>query len=347
MSERSRWTEIEAVCQAALDRRPDERPDFVASECGDDDELRREVEALLRHAESDAALLESSLAALAAYALGAGEHTLSGSRVGSLEIGAVIGRGGMGEVYRARDTRLERDVAIKVLPTVFASDSDRLARFKREAVILASLNHPNIAAIYGVEDLGDAQALVLELVEGPTLDARLRDHALATEDAVSIARQIAEGLEGAHERGIVHRDLKPANIKLRPDGVVKLLDFGLATAFDPAVVQSAAGPDNSSNATPASGVLGTPKYMSPEQRGGQITGGPSQTLARLPGASRGASWGTDGTIVVATSVESSGLFCVSDNSGETDLLTVPDTRRDERDHLWPHHLPDGKSILFT
>ena len=555
MGERQRWANVEAVCQAALDQPPGERRAFIATACGPDEELRREVDGLLVHAGSEATFLESPLAAVAAHALGTEENALSGSRLGSLAIGPVIGRGGMGEVYLAHDTKLERDVAVKVLPTVFARDPDRLARFQREALILASLNHPNIAAIYGLEHLGDTLALVLELVDGPTLGERLGKSTLSIPDTISIARQVAEALETAHERGIVHRDLKPANVKLRPDGIVKVLDFGLATAFDTAD-EHEAGP-----------ILGTPKYMSPEQQAGQTTdkrsdiwafgvvlyemlagrppfgaeaaadkaaaaenidwsrlhpdtpdplprliarclernprqrlrdigearvilegvapdvpsrtswrarprarwlvapavaalsatvvsgtavwwmmrpsppqvtrfvlapdgdralfvdpqshdlaispdgrrvvykggsrgentrlfvraldrlesvpitapglpkgpfmspdgewvgyfepgeplalkkvaigGGPSLLLARLQGASRGATWGADGTIIAATALESSGLIRVSDRGGDPQVLTIPDPRRGERDHLWPHHLPDGTSILFT
>src|ERR1700693_4842651 len=145
-----------------------------------------------------------------------------GERVGIYEILAPIGAGGMGEVYRAKDTKLKRDVALKVLPEAFAQDPERMARFTREAQVLASLNHPNIAAIYGVEE----RALVMELVEGPTLAGPM-----AMEEALPIARQIAEALEYAHEKGIIHRDLKPANIKVTPEGRVKVLDFGLAKAL--------------------------------------------------------------------------------------------------------------------
>src|ERR1041384_7904699 len=147
-----------------------------------------------------------------------------GARLGPYEVVAAIGAGGMGEVYRARDTRLGREVAIKVLPESFANDADRLARFEREAQVLASLNHPNIATIHGLEE----RALVMELVEGPTLADRIAEGPIPIDEALPIARQIAEALEAAHERGIIHRDLKPANIKLRPDGTVKVLDFGLA-----------------------------------------------------------------------------------------------------------------------
>jgi eukaryotic-like serine/threonine-protein kinase len=183
---------------------------------------------------------------------------------------AAIGAGGMGEVYRARDSRLKRDVAIKVLPELFAQDPERLARFQREAELLAALNHPNIAAIYGLED----RALVLELVEGPTLADRIAGGALPLDEALPIARQIADALDAAHEQGVIHRDLKPANIKVRPDGAVKVLDFGLAKALEPApgarrkdVSQS---PTITTPAMTGAGmVLGTAAYMSPEQARGR------------------------------------------------------------------------------
>ena len=157
-----------------------------------------------------------------------------GTRLGPYEIAAKIGEGGMGEVYRATDTNLKRQVAIKVLPTSVAGDIERLARLQREAEVLAALNHRNIAQIYGLEKSNGAIALVMELVEGPTLADRIAQGTLPMEDTLPIAKQIAEGLEAAHERGIIHRDLKPANIKVRPDGVVKVLDFGLAKMTGPA-----------------------------------------------------------------------------------------------------------------
>src|SRR5436190_21500052 len=153
----------------------------------------------------------------------------TGTRLGPYEILSAIGAGGMGEVYRARDGKLQRDVAIKVLPDLFAADPERLARFEREAQLLASLNHPNIAHVYGVEE----RALVMELVEGEDLAQRLSRGPIPVEDAGPIARQIAEALEAAHELGIVHRDLKPANVKVRADGTVKVLDFGLAIGLSP------------------------------------------------------------------------------------------------------------------
>ena len=209
----------------------------------------------------------------------------SGTRLGSYEVLAAIGVGGMGEVYRARDTRLNRDVALKVLPDAFTLDSDRLARFRREAQLLASLNHPNIAAIYGFEDSNGVQTLVLELVEGPTLAERLSRGAISVDEALPIARQIAEALESAHEVGIVHRDLKPSNIKLKVRGdakpsasditdcTVKVLDFGLAKALEPMVDSSGtvlSSPTITSPALTQIGVvLGTAAYMSPEQAKGR------------------------------------------------------------------------------
>src|SRR5215471_12838623 len=150
----------------------------------------------------------------------------SGVRLGSYEITAPLGSGGMGEVYRARDTRLNRDVALKILPEAFAADPDRLARFQREAQLLAALNHPNIAAIYGLEESNGTRALVLELVDGPTLADRMTQGPVPLDEALAIAKQIGEALEAAHEQGIIHRDLKPANIKVTVDGRTKVLDLG-------------------------------------------------------------------------------------------------------------------------
>src|SRR5579863_8876990 len=156
---------------------------------------------------------------------------VSGTRLGPYEILSPLGAGGMGEVYRARDTKLGRDVALKVLPEEFARDADRMARFEREAQVLASLNHPNIAAIYGVEEANGIRALVMELVEGPTLAERIARGAIPPEEALGMAQQMADALGAAHEKGVVHRDLKPANVKVTPQGIVKVLDFGLATVM--------------------------------------------------------------------------------------------------------------------
>jgi len=195
----------------------------------------------------------------------------SGTRLGPYEIVAPIGAGGMGEVYRARDSRLGRDVAVKVLPEAFARDAERLSRFQREAKVLASLNHPNIASIYGFEDSGSVHALVMELVEGPTLADRIARGAIPIEEALPIAKQIAEAVEYAHERGIVHRDLKPANIKLGDNDAVKILDFGLAKALDADATQRdmSSSPTVTHMATQAGIILGTAAYMSPEQAKGK------------------------------------------------------------------------------
>jgi serine/threonine-protein kinase len=197
-----------------------------------------------------------------------------GNRLGPYEIVAPLGKGGMGEVYRARDTKLGREVAIKLLPAAVAQDADRLARFRREAQVLASLNHPNIAAIYGLEDAGDALFLVLELVEGEDLAERLKRGRIPIDDTLAIAKQIADALAEAHDKGIVHRDLKPANVKLAPDGKVKVLDFGLAKAAagDPSLsgsFDSGDSPTMTHAATTAGMILGTAAYMSPEQARGK------------------------------------------------------------------------------
>ena len=199
-----------------------------------------------------------------------------GTRIGPYEVVSLLGAGGMGEVYRARDSKLNRDVALKVLPPSLGQDPDRLARFRREAQVLASLNHPNIAHIHGFEDSGDTHALVMELIEGHTLAERIAQGPMPVADALPVAKQIAEALEAAHEQGVVHRDLKPANVKVRDDGTVKVLDFGLAKALDstasgdlnasPAVMNS---PTLTARATQLGVILGTAAYMAPEQAKGK------------------------------------------------------------------------------
>ena len=215
----------------------------------------------------------------------------AGTRLGPYEITAQIGVGGMGEVWCATDTNLGRQVAIKIVPDAFAHDPERLARFERKAKTLASLNHPNIAIIHGLEKADGIHALVMELVEGPTLADRIAQGPIPIDEAVPIAKQIAEALEAAHEQRIIHRDLKPANIKVRTDGAVKVLDFGLAKAMEPAGVMSPSVSQAATITTPAMTqtgmILGTATYMSPEQaRGKRLTSAP--TSGRLGVCGRNA-----------------------------------------------------------
>jgi serine/threonine protein kinase len=277
-----RWPRVKALFQAAVERPIEERDAFLAAMTGDDDALRREVESLLASDTSDFSFLdqlpvvsESVLADPLAAPSASMDHRLphtvltSGVRVGSYEIVAPLGAGSMGDVYRARDTKLNREVALKVLPELFALDPDRLARFKREAQLLATLNHPNIAAIFGLEESNGAQALVLELVDGPTLADKTALGPIPMEEALIIARQIAEALEAAHEKGIIHRDLKPANIKIARNGVVKVLDFGLAKVWDGAPQSDLSASPRLTADIGERTILGTPAYMSPEQARGR------------------------------------------------------------------------------
>ena len=269
MTTSERWRRVEALYHAALQRPPGERTAFLRVACADDAEMRLDVESLLAQPASDVGFLQTSALAVAARAVEALPTTLTvGQAVGPYTILGMLGAGGMGEVYRASDGQLGREVAIKLLPPAFLNDPDRLARFEREKRMLAALNHPNIAAIYTVEPIDSGRALVLELVEGPTLADRLERGPLPLADALRIATQIVDALEAAHEKGIVHRDLKPANIKLRPDGSVKVLDFGLAKA----VPRDDSMPDVKSLTLGTTGdrVIGTPAYMSPEQARGQV-----------------------------------------------------------------------------
>jgi serine/threonine protein kinase/Tol biopolymer transport system component len=263
---------VEVLCDAALEREPPERAAFVAAACGADEHLRREVEALLEHAQAAETFLTSPIGEVAARVL-ADEHggSLVGRQVGPHEIRSLLGVGGMGEVYRAHDAKLGRDVAIKVVADVWLADPQRLARFQREARILATLNHPHVGAIYGLEEAEGVHALVLELVEGATLAERLAPGPLAVHEALTVAHQVAEALEAAHEKGIIHRDLKPANIKIAPDGTVKVLDFGLAKVF----ARQGSGPDGlptpplTLDETGEGVIAGTAGYMSPEQARGK------------------------------------------------------------------------------
>ena len=268
-----RWRQVEDLCHAALARSAEERRPFLVKACEGDEALLREVESLIAQESSAEAFMRVPAAALAGSA-GPDQPraALVGARFGSYTIRSLLGVGGMGEVYRAHDDTLGREVAIKLLSPVFTAEPERRARFEREARTLATLNHPHIGAIYGIEEADGVRGLVLELVEGATLDERIAASArtagsnlpgLPTAEALAIARQVADALEAAHEKGIVHRDLKPANIKITPDGVVKVLDFGLAKV---------ANPDSSSSdltQSRAGAIFGTAAYMSPEQARGQ------------------------------------------------------------------------------
>ena len=258
-----RWRQVEDLCHAALARAAGERAAFLAKACAGDDALQREVESLLAQESSAAGFMSVPAAAVAGSAgLDPAEGTLVGRRLGPYAIRSLLGVGGMGEVYRAYDHTLGREVAIKVLPPAFTTDPERRARFEREARMLATLNHPHIGAIYGVEEADGVRGLVLELVEGETLAERIARTVGPVAGALTIARQIADALEAAHEKGIVHRDLKPANIKITPDGAVKILDFGLAKAASTDSSRRDLGESR------VGAILGTAAYMSPEQARG-------------------------------------------------------------------------------
>jgi serine/threonine protein kinase/Tol biopolymer transport system component len=294
--ERERWLKVESLYHGALEREASARPEFLRQACAGDESLLREVESLLAEEEPGSFLGQPALD-VAAQVLAEDQAPAAGTASPEAMLGRVVshyrileklGAGGMGEVYRALDTKLGRDVALKILPQAMANDAERMARFEREARVLASLNHPNIAAIYGLEESNGIRALVMELVEGETLAELLEtaksesqkaksglsfDFRISSFDFLGIAKQIAEALEYAHERGIIHRDLKPANVKITPEGMVKVLDFGLAKMLDPQVSQSAPNPNNSpalsALGTSAGMILGTAAYMSPEQAKGK------------------------------------------------------------------------------
>jgi serine/threonine-protein kinase len=261
------WKQISALYDAALRLPEDERADYLKKHAPNEN-VRLEVESLLAHEQSGEQLLESPAMEVAAKMMAEQTPVLKiGQTIGHYEIISLLGKGGMGEVYQAKDTKLGRDVAIKVLPIEFAIDAGRVERFQREARLLAALNHPNIAGIHGLEESGGSNFLVMELVGGETLADRIKAGPIPVEEVLKLALQIAEGLEAAHEKGIIHRDLKPANIKVTPEGKIKILDFGLAKAFAPD--QGEAKPNDSpiisAAATRQGVILGTAAYMSPEQ----------------------------------------------------------------------------------
>src|SRR6185369_171017 len=270
-----RWERVKVLYEAARTRSPQERSAFLIRECAADTDLQLEVESLLDQpvGTQDFVKFVGAPVAIASPDVNA---LLVGRRLGTFEVRSLLGRGGMGEVYRAHDTKLGRDVAIKVLPQAFTADASRVASLEHEARVVASLNHPNIAAIHGLEESGGIRGLVLELVEGQTLAQKLNGAAgssspgLRLKESLTIARQIADALEAAHDKGITHRDLKPGNVKLTPDGVVKLLDFGIAKVVSGEspgrdFTQAQTVTDN----TRAGLIAGTAAYMSPEQARGK------------------------------------------------------------------------------
>jgi len=262
-----RWRLLERIYHETVERPIAERHAFLDSACAGDDVLRNELESLLAN-EGLSLLDESALDVAARDLVSDRSPSWVGRTIRGYEILALLGAGGMGDVYRARDRSLGREVAVGVLPDEVSSDPERLRRLEREARILAALNHPNIATLHGLEKHEDHPFLVMELVPGETLAERLRRDALRVREALDICRQIAAGLEAAHEAGIVHRDLKPANITITPDKRVKLLDFGLAKSFE-ASENGAEPTAAASDATREGMMLGTPAYMSPEQRVGR------------------------------------------------------------------------------
>src|SRR5512135_1505256 len=271
-----RWRQIKRLYNSALELEPDRREAFLREACAGDNSLRTEIERLLAQKTEAEDLLGKPALEVAARALAQDrkdkpQPDYVGRSLLHYRITDKIGEGGMGVVYRAQDTHLNRPAAIKVLPEVFAEDAEKMARFEREARLLATLDHPNIASIHGLEKQEGRSFLLLELVEGLTLEERLREGPLPIDEALDICCQIADGLETAHDKGIIHRDLKPANVKITPEGKVKVLDFGLAKATDgsSSPASQARTVTFAAEMTEAGMVMGTTAYMSPEQACGK------------------------------------------------------------------------------
>jgi serine/threonine protein kinase len=265
MMKPERWRQVDQLFQAALERAPDDRSAFISEACGGDDSLRREVEALLAADGEAGSLIETPAYAVAAPLIVGGDApTLLGKTIGHYQIISLLGKGGMGEVYRARDTKLDRAVALKILPEEMSADGERMRRFSREAKAASALNHPNVAHVYEIGEAEGVNFIAMEYVEGQTLAARINGHPLEVSEIVEIGSQIADALDEAHRKGITHRDLKPANVMLNERGQVKVLDFGLAKIARP--TEQPVASDISTMARTASGVvMGTVPYMSPEQ----------------------------------------------------------------------------------
>ena len=268
------WEQVARLHRAVLQQEESRRTAFLHDACGGDEDLRHEVESLLAYEGKAENFMEVPALEVVVKQLAEsqGLGMRSGTKLGPYEILAPLGSGGMGEVYRARDSKLNRDVALKILPAMFTDDVERMARFRREAQVLASLNHSHIGSIYGLEESNSLRVLVLELVEGPTLADRITGGAVPLEEVLAIARQIADAVAYAHEKGVTHRDLKPANIKITPEGNVKVLDFGLAKVLEgPKDLNSnrSDSPTRNDPTTLEGMILGTAAYMSPEQAKGK------------------------------------------------------------------------------
>lgn len=275
-----RWQQIDHVLDAALERESSERTGYLAQVCQGDEALLGEVQALLAHSDQAHTFIESPLLDVAAAALAEKRaSSMLGRRLGPYEILALLGSGGMGEVYRSRDTRLGREVAIKILPAHLADNAEALARFEREAKTVAALSHPNILAIHTFATDDGLTYAVMELLQGETLSARLARSALTCHEAMEIGLAIAEGLSAAHAKGVVHRDLKPENIFLTPEGQVKILDFGLARLEPMVWAMAGNAAAETANIPAPSLVMGTPGYMSPEQVRGEIAKAPSDIFS--------------------------------------------------------------------
>src|SRR5262245_49517281 len=277
--DKQRWRQVETLYHAALEREPGARDAFLAQACAGDEELRREVEELLRYDGAAESFIQGNALAFDARRLKPEElsqtapQLLPGQRIGAYKILALLGRGGMGVVYRAHDERLRRDVAIKLLPASFANDSDRLRRFEQEAHATSALNHPNIITIYEIGEAaterGDIHFIATEFIEGQTVRQQIAGARLKLGSALDVATQVASALAAAHAAGIVHRDIKPENVMARPDGVVKVLDFGLAKLTERrAPAFDSQSPTAIKVQTDPGVVMGTAQYMSPEQARG-------------------------------------------------------------------------------
>ena len=259
-----RRQQVEQLYHGALDRDASQRASFLDGACAGDESLRQEVESMLAQEQSAEGLPAPDLETAAKVIVEDGPSSLIGRQLGAYKVLSLLGAGGMGEVYRARDTKLNRDVALKILPDAFALDADRLARFRREARAVATLNHPHIVTIFSIEEHDDVPFMTMELIEGCTLDQGIPGSGLSLARFFDIAIALADALSAAHRKHIIHRDLKPANVMVTDDGNVKVLDFGLARTVDPDVVGLGEAV-TSLGLTAAGTIVGTMPYMSPEQ----------------------------------------------------------------------------------